>query len=141
MCWSKAINSAHAILYCPDPYLQQLLRPASDLNPAQAPVPQAQAHLLEQVVAEAGHQLRRRRARHVLVTEALKRLLERLVEQRRVGEARVHVLRATARKDKCDTRCGAKPCYGVAASGQRGVTASPDAAMSGQMDTPAGLQQ
>ena len=35
-------------------------------------------HLLEQVVAEVGHELSGRGARHILVAEALKRLLERL---------------------------------------------------------------
>ena len=48
-------------------------------------------YLLEQVVAEVGHELRRRGPRDVLVAEALERLLERFVEQARVGEARVDI--------------------------------------------------
>ncbi len=50
-------------------------------------------HLLQQVIAEIGHQLGAAAAGDLLVAERLKGLLERLVEQRGAAEALRHVLR------------------------------------------------
>ncbi len=50
-------------------------------------------HLLQQVIAEVGHQLGAAAAGNLLVAEGLEGLLERLVEQRAAAEALRHVLR------------------------------------------------
>ncbi len=49
-------------------------------------------HLLQQAVAESGHQLCRRGACHRLVAEALESLLQGFVEEGGVAEAADHVL-------------------------------------------------
>ena len=50
------------------------------------------AYLLQEVVAEGGHQLGRRGTSDGLVTEAFEGLLEGLVEQGAVAEAALHIL-------------------------------------------------